>query len=69
MNAVVEVVTAKVVAETAEASVVTRLVHFPEVMAPVTTSALHVQVTSVGNHSISAIAPDTNFFRKELACA
>lgn len=61
MNAVVEVATVVVVAEVSEVAPVTTAAYFPlEVPTPVATSTTHA-VLSMGNHSISAVAPDAYF--------
>lgn len=69
MNAIVEVATLEVVAQTNEVVATAFANYLPvEVTTPVATSTLRA-VISVGSHSISAVAPDAHTFEGGLALA
>lgn len=67
MNAIVEVTTAEAAVEVKEIVVLATVSNF-EVVTPVVTSTLHVQILSIGGCSISAVSPDNDFI-KETALA
>lgn len=69
MDAVVEVGTAKATAVASKSTVVLVALSFFRLVVGSVSTPTSTTVPSISGHSISAVAPDHTFFRKDLALA